>query len=122
MQQMWGQSFPEQKMWLLASGKCLGSFPRAREFSTSKGWRWSGVGLGLWNVIKSARPFLVPCDSLCSRHRTRMGWCHQGGWRVALGTGPWWHYPSLAPAKHRVTAPHVSQGAIQLLALLCSGG
>lgn len=99
LQQMGGQGVPEQQMWLLASGKCLGSSPRAKEFSTSKGWRWSGVGLGLWSVIKSARPSLVPCGSLCSRHRTRMGQCHQRGWRMAQvqdpgGTLPPWHQPS----------------------------
>lgn len=121
VQQMWGQGVPEQQMWLLASGKYLGSSSRAMKFSTSKSWRWSGVRLGLWSVIKSARPSLVPCGSLCSRRRTRMGQCHQRGWRVAPGTEPWWHYPSLAPAKHRMMAPHVSQGAIELLAPLCSG-
>lgn len=89
--------------------------------STSKDWRWSGIGPGLWSVTKSGRPSLVPCGSLCTRHGTRVGQCHQRGWRVAPGTGPWWHYPSLAPAKRRMTAPHVSQGTIQLLAPLCSG-
>lgn len=43
------------------------------------------------------------------------------GMEDGTGTGPWWHSPSLAPAKRRVTAPHVSQGDTQLLAPLCSG-
>lgn len=47
MRQMWGLGVTEQQMWLLASGKCLGSSPRAREFQHKQRlevvWDWTGA-------------------------------------------------------------------------------
>lgn len=104
MQQLWGQGVTEQQMWLLASGKCLGSSPRAREFQ-HKDWTWPGV-VECYKECKTLPGALwLPLFQAWDQ----VGQCHQRGWRVAPGTGPWWHYPSLAPAKRRVMAPHVSQ-------------
>lgn len=73
--------------------------------STSKDWTWPGV-VECYKECKTLPGALwLPLFQAWDQ----VGQCHQRGWRVAPGTGPWWHYPSLAPAKRRVTAPHVSQ-------------